>query len=57
MRTMQRAKPWRFGRTPVKTNANLMVLIRRPAVQECYSLLDLMETRAGLQRKFRRKAS
>jgi hypothetical protein len=56
-RTMQRKTPNRFGRTPVRTRQDLAALLRRPGVLMMHSDADLMETRASLQRRFRRKAS
>lgn len=52
-RSMQRRRPHRFGQKPVATFTNLMIMIRRPAVAECYEPIELMEVRASIQRRQR----
>lgn len=55
MSTMQRKKPYRFGRTPVKTRSDLAGLLRRPGVLIMHTYLDMMETRASLQHQWKRR--
>ena len=53
MKTMQRRKPFRWGKTPFAVRHKLTTLMADPRVTPMYSPVERMETRASLQRLHR----